>query len=564
MNFPMPNLNGMNPAPMTLGVRRWYVAKLLVQKSGTYNDQWRRPMVSTGAGNVVNQLENILHKNANLNPVAMAGPAFQLLQPQPTPEGNAPVVIDNGWETQRLRFLLHVVAEDMMGTALNYYYSGYTSFSDLSYGNNIDPNMVFTINSAQSTKAMNHRAATGMQTLQLPLGAAQILAPTSSPEIANPNKLYSLTPETVVDDIMTEDLKHVQGSTFINSSSYINAPVRSSRNNNVAPDYMAKLIGGYRAALMGNPDDSRDSQLEHVKQVMHGYSETEDKFLSWLAQRRIQTAGSMGNLTFLRDNQFTVSDLLTLDSSCAPRCKPVENPTIGNNQHSRGGTEFWHKSSVEAQYASLLAQALPSYMAQYQLTKLSLTSNNEMVNGQIVTLFNKVNSYNNHQNMATVLEVLKTRLDTELFMALSYQNTMQYRVEVHCDLNGETWVIISLGGGVETPFCCPTFCDSLFSSVATTQQSTLDALSKDFSQLFGVVDQHVAEVNSARHGGQPILSLGSAPMIGGAVGSPMIGTPTIGVPIIGAPAVAPVGVPSIGTPTIGTGGGNTGSNNPGF
>lgn len=560
MNTMLPALGGgtMGMSPSMYRAKRMSVVKLIVQRSGTYGQQYRRPLISTGSGAAINEIETVLHNNSNLTPVSLAKSAFELLKPNATPE--APVVIENGWQEERLRFLLHVSIEDQMGFVTNHYYTGFTQFSDLSHSGQIDPNMVFTINSVSSTKAVQIRSATGIQLLQQPIASAQMIMPNpGSTAVADPNKLFSLMPETVVDEIMNADLRNAvdPNQTFLNASAYFTAPTRSNRRNSIAPDYLNQLVTGYRNVIL-NPSseyDSNDAVLENVKQVMQASSNTDDQFLGWLQGRRIETGGAFGlRGGMLADNQFTINDLMRFDDQVMTKIRSANVPGMVNNVHSAqmSGTSNWGASSAEVQYATILSQSLPAYLSQFQLTRLGISSSNEIAHtGEIVTTFTNVMSYNNSSYMAPVLEALRSRLNTELFFALSYGNKMNYRCDVQCDLNGETWITISMGGGPDVPFCCPTFCDSLFSSVATTDQNKQLGMARDFQQLFEVVNNYVHTVSGSS-------------TLGATSDRQILNMPTIGGGASAGPAVIGGGAPSAG-PSIGGPSFNTPSgNNPGF
>jgi hypothetical protein len=493
MNFLPTQPSGFGTGPRMYGIRSMRVVKLVVQTTGTYNDQWRRPLVSQMDGHTLNQVESVIDRTKSLDSLAFAQPAFAFLKPSPTPESRS--IIANGWQTERLRFWLNVVVEDNMGIATNHYYWGYTEYSDLSLSGRIDPNMIFTINSFSSTKTVHQRTPNGVRVLQTPILSSQVLSAPKYEGVADPGKLFSLKPESVIDDLGTEDLRD-HTTTFLNTSTVISSPTPSARNNNVPPNYVAKLVRGYYNTLMGNSDgaETYSQQLDHVKEVIKSEDGYEDPFLAWLQDRRVKVYVGLGNM--LAHNQLKIEDLETLDPGCSARVHVANDPRIVNNMHRAGQTCDWGASTPEAQFATLLAQSLPAYMSQFQLTRLVVQSTNMQINGEIMTLITSYDSINNQEDLSFVLQALQQRLNTELFMALSHGNSLPFEVEVACDMIGETWVTISLAQNNQEQYVCPTFCDSLFTPMTSSDERTLQGLTHDFGQVFRMLDDKVARQNN--------------------------------------------------------------------
>lgn len=467
--------------PSMYGVKSLSVVKLIVQTAGTYGDQYRRPMHSHADGAIMNMVEETMDRTNNLDALALAVPAFSLLKPDATPECMMP--IENGWNTKRFRFLLHLLIEDQMGIMMNHYYTGFTGYSDMSHGGAIDPNMVFTINSANSTKSVTQRTPTGVHVFQASVSNNQILTSNNTyTGLASPNKTYSLRPESVVDDMLVSDLRSMSG-TFENTVAVISTPQLSARANNCAPGYMSQLLSGFKNTVVGGADESTDSNLEHLKTLVSSDAYSSDKFLAWLLHRRTSNP-TLG----IGTHQFTINELMMLDSAVMTKLRAADAAGIASNFHQAGTTSDWGQSTAEVQFASMLAQALPSYMASMHLSVLAFTSMNLTLDGKIQTIITNAQSFNQQADITVYLQALIQRLNSEMFTALSYGNTMPFSVDVKCDTLGETWVSVSLNQGRMETFVTPTFCDSLFAPMTSGHQSTLQGLSNDFSQLFDLVE----------------------------------------------------------------------------
>lgn len=471
--------------------RQLQVVKMVVQTAGTYGDQWRRPMSSHADGRIINLVEDVLRSNSSLDPLSLAIPAFDLLKPNATPEGRVNII--HGWQTARYRFMLHVAAEDNMGMWTDHYYSGYSDVSDPSYSGHIDPNAVFTIGSVTSSKRIRRESpGMGVHILQSPIAHNQILMGTPYGGLADPDKTYSLRPETVVEGVINESLQSV-GDLFLDGSSFISQPTASVRSNNSPADYMSRIMRTYRNSSVGNDDsssDPRDGILENAKRVLESEGGS-DYFMEWLKQRRITASSGLGLGDMLGFHQFTLKDLAALDPTSGDRVKPADSLNIINNFHSAGQTCDWGASTLHAQTSSLLAQSLPTYMNAYHFDVVHLHATNMTMDGQINVLVNTAIGVNAGVDTTPFIEAFKQRLRTEMLSSISHGNSMPFQIEIKCDLRGETWITISLAQQNQEEFVCPTFCDSVFAPMLTQDRNVLNGLTGDFSNLFSIIDETV-------------------------------------------------------------------------
>lgn len=493
----LPGGNG----PSMYGAKRLEVVKLIIQSAGTYNNQYRRPISSHADGKLLNMIEDTLDRSRNLDSLSLAVPAFSLLKPDATPERM--MQIENGWQTRRYRFFLHISVEDNMGIVTNHYYTGYTEHGDSSYGGHVDPEMIFTINSITSTKNITQRTPTGVNVFQSPICNNQVL--TGQPGgmgLLAADKTYSLRPESVVDDLLVEDLRSVS-DTFYNTATIISTPQLSSRANNAAPDYMSSLLKGYKNTIIGGAGESTENNYEHLKTLVSSDTYNSDHFLGWLMHRRVGAP-----MMTMGSHQFTLKELGMLDPMLGSKTHIADNAQIVNNFHQAGQTSDWGQSTAEAQFATMIAQALPTYMSSIHLSVIRFTAMNLTLNGQIEILITDASGFNQQIDISPYLQMLSQRLSTELFMALSYGNTMPFSVEVHCDTLGEAWITVSLNQQPAEVFVLPTFCDSLMTPMTTGNKHNLEHLSGDFRSLFELVEQKTL---NATQGASALFSQASIP-----------------------------------------------------
>ena len=128
--------------------------KLILQKADPYRDMYLRPYVSECTGDIVDAIRKKVDYigRPNLPTNSLNDVASLFLKPSAVPTGVA--IIDNGWGISRLKFQLEVKIVYAAGAEEYLHIMGFTSYDGVNtFTKNIDPNMVFNINSI--TKYIN-------------------------------------------------------------------------------------------------------------------------------------------------------------------------------------------------------------------------------------------------------------------------------------------------------------------------------------------------------------------------------------------------------------------------
>lgn len=487
----------MNAGANMYGTRRISVVRMSVQTAGTYADQWLRPMTgeSRMTGHVQNMIENVLATKPAMTPQALAVPALTLLSPSAAPETRVNIV--NGWATPRYRFMLQLEVEDNMGHITDHYYSGYSDVSDASISGLVDPKSVFTIVNHTSAKRIHRETTMGVQMLRTPVAHDQILTADNYRGLADPNKTFSLRPETVLESVINQDLRSVE-DLFIDTSSIVSQPTHSARKNNSPADYLSRILGTYRNSigdLSADMNDPRAVSLENAKSILQS-DVGEDPFSIWLQHRRLRGAGGLDLGVVMGMNQFNLNDLKALDDTALTRVTNFDKMVVQRDFHEVGNSECsrWSDSTLEAQTASLIAQALPTYLNSYNFSFSAVSATNQTLTGELTVVCSPT-GINAGADTRPFIAALEQRLRTELFHVISKGNSMPIDINVICDLNGETWVHLSLAGRGRESFVCPTFCDSLFAPTITKDKANLERLASDFSGIFEMIDH----INGQQH-----------------------------------------------------------------
>jgi hypothetical protein len=256
--------------------------------------------------------------------------------------------------------------------------------------------------------------------------------------------------------------------------------IGSNRDNNLPASYVSKVFESHRQACaladFGQNDAdilTRGSQL--ALDTMIG----ENPFVRALGAVR----GMMNATT------FTYGDLMKID----PNTSAVTNMirlgyTHQTAVHQTGQTEYWNGANRETVVATMLSNAVPAIMMSLFISKVSFMSTNHSSMGQIHTQLLGGSSVT-AADMTHAFQILRNRLDNEIFMDISYGGQQLYTLEMEVDIFGETKINIAIDGGPSIIYVTPSFCDGLLVPVLAPNRQVFDHNVHNFEQMFKVVEQ---------------------------------------------------------------------------
>jgi hypothetical protein len=460
------------------------VGKLVIQRTGTYNQQFLRPFQANTTGEVINSIvQDSQRKNALMPADFAVNGASAFITQSATPE--SPIAIANGWETPRLRYMLELVHESQMGQITRIFVSGSTEYSDLSHMGSIDPRMRFFINSITKTSSVVVGTANGAMESTRVTDTSQVLVNRDYEGIDSRFKPISLQPENIFMNWENADLKAQDPSSMmLDTRQTLNGqPILNKRSNSVAPQYCSAILNTF-LQVSQNEDMTHDQHLVQCEGIVRSKPAAEDAFISYLMDRRRQYGQSYINMF---DNTFTLEDLIALDPN-TPNVMGVSQFVDGT--HQTGLTAGWGGSDILTQTASMLAQSVPSYMAQQfiNFTEFSCT-NMYTVNSELVMTISDAKSMNTGLSPAAIM-AFQHRVVNELLAGLTYNNQIAFNLVMRVDMFGETWIELSMNGEPAVVYCAPTFADALTTPVITLNPQVLEGITYSVNQIADTIWEH--------------------------------------------------------------------------
>ena len=292
---------------------------------------------------------------------------------------------------------------------------------------------------------------------------------------------YMMRPNDIFAGISSAYLEGTYNSTGMGGAGFTDTriklkpeSVRSSRQNNLPANYVAKIVDNYRTskqlAEFGQGDYdifTRCNELTYEEPV------TENPFI-----RAISNVKGIPNAT-----SFTFTDLERLD----PAIHSVSNYiTLGATQaaqlHQVGQTSYWNGADHETLTATVLSNAVPAIMMDMLISKVQFRSTNHDTAGIVNTVLIDAKSMTN-SDITQNLEIFKRRFEKEIMFDITYGNQELYMLEMTVDLFGDSVITLALGNNPPVTYSTPSFCDSLLTPVITTNKDNFFGVVHDFETI---------------------------------------------------------------------------------
>lgn len=453
------------------------INKLIMQETGTYNTMQSRPYVSyVDQASLDNIRDRIGDSPMQIKSSDLIGVANGIVAPSPVSHGDIGLI--NGWQQSRIRFILEVTVSYNTGGDRTYFFQGFTDHPGISRAGEPDPNMLFIINSMVAIARTTINTPTGVRVQEKIIDSAHILADNtwSGDNLAGSGSL--LRPEDIFSSMQnnwivgSKDLDI--GNVYDHRSMVTSDAAFSKRSNNSSASYLGKILDGYNYGRInqdfaGTPNNT----LEGARSTTREELTSQNPFIKFISNLKAN------GIT----NQFTFGDLEQIDSNVR-RVSNYVAPT-GNTiskLHRAGQTEYWGGSNRETLAATILANTVPAIMMELLLSGVSFRSTNNDIGGQMTTILAGGQSLTT-ANLAQHYEIFKRRLESEVLLDITFNNTETYSLEMKADIFGEVRISISLGNGPMIDYCAAGFADSLYTPVVSYQANAKVDLVNDLEVI---------------------------------------------------------------------------------
>lgn len=493
-------------------ITNFKINKLVIQETGTYNQQFLRPWQTHVDYDVQSNFVSVAQQyGAHIPTAAYDQLSSGFLQKQAAPECN--IDIPGGWNEKRIRFFMETQHEFATGGTVKTYYLGYTNHVGVTASGAIDPRMMFYVNSLVRTRAAYANIpGMGMVGSETVYETKQILQGNQTQtngmfhNAQAPNQTLSMRPQELYrffggeGEIMSLG-ESLTGATVADTRLQIPSIGKmTDRMNNAPSSYIGNVLGGALGSL-GNHQlgESKESCLN--RQISGMESSSDNIAQDALFKSISNVHGS------LAAGRFTYSDLMKVE----PGIYNVTNyviipPSEKGKLHQVGLTSGWHGSDISTKAAASLAHSIPAIMTENLITRIVLTSTNNELGGRINTQIIHANSFSSG-DMRQYYDRFRTMFEAIMATEITYRNSLTYMLEMNVDLLGETWIKISIDNGPVYDYVAPSFSDGLFSPMVSVNRSAVLNVANDFSCLFSTASESMYETPSQALFTSPITSI---------------------------------------------------------
>lgn len=485
------NQNNVHPGMDHIGqsARRLKINQLIMVETGTYNPQFRRGYSTNVTGQTLDAINNRIDGVSSFTPGLFSGIAGHIVRPNAAPESPNEINIPNGWGGRRFRFMMDVEHHPITGGVQREILTGFTEHNDgvIRSTEAVDPRFMFYVSSTMTVESRAVATPLGRQSMNSVLETSQILVDNNW-GIRTDDHVTRMRPTDVYSIIQRS---HLDPSTGVvdTRTALSNQGVKSRRSNNLATAYTATLMDSYKNSWVETNQfgQSETNVLNSSRSRSLERTLGEDAFLQAISFIRNMPAGNM----------FTFGELMQLDPN-------VANPDVKRilfmgqaqlaNTHMAGQSEGWQGADLCTSSANILSQNVIALMADLALTKCTFTATNRQFGLNVMagvpttlTILNLRGLING--DLSQHGAALESRIRSEVLPDLSYNDTVDYYLEMTVDMFGDTTIRLSMSGGPMCDYVVPSFCDALLTPVMTGNQHQATQLAVDFSTIFSHIEE---------------------------------------------------------------------------
>ncbi len=456
------------------------INKIVMMETGTYNPYYQRPWESHFSQNVVDDIcEKVAdmdrHGVPKLEPELFSGLADNFIHPATNPQGV--VTLPNGWDERRIRFLMEVEIYEGLASGTIFYFQGYTDHLGVTSNGNIDPEMVFIINSFIKVNRMNINTQFGVQVKDVVAESAQIIngmvyndINNTSPFKMRPFDVFSGIRSNYITQAYEDDLNTNMYDTTVILSSH--ETINNSRSNNIPSRYLANIIDSFRHSSMELDSFGGDnSPYERSSTRCRPPNPSSNEFIRCLSNITGRNNASI----------FRYKDLIDIDSN-TPRNTNfiVLSPIARTKLVHTGDSEDWGSRNNETVMASLLLNSVSALMVENFLLRVNIRATN--YDGEIKAIITDYDSFTS-VDISPYIGRFIDSLTRQVLNDMTYGNQISFMLDMTIDSLGNTSIELSLNGGPSVLYNAASFCDNLLTPIIGNDKGTYYNLTNDIEHL---------------------------------------------------------------------------------
>lgn len=463
------------------------VISLMLQETGSFHDVYNRSFTMHLDDSVMDDLRGRIGNAGRENKLtsqAFRGLSSGILVPRTEVDMRRDrVIVPDGWDRPRCRFMMEVQVISNLGDDSTYYFQGFTDNLGLSHAGNIDHNMKFYINGFIRVQQIERTTRRGTETFGIVKQSAQVVnGELVYDEDLETHKMRTLDLYSNIQQRMHADA--FDGGLDDDRTRFRNKfdSMFSQRKDNLPGEYLSDAIDNYRRSrdivsfgvdqsdVIGRTHQSLSSEL-------HAFN-----YNPVLAQLgRIQGQSS--------STSFTINDILDLDPD-ASRTGVIAGTNLSKDAirrlaHIDNDVSDWQASTVEAIWATQISNGVAAIMMNNYYRHLEVTIDNMNLDKRIIVDVLDSSAFAD----GVPREIFERMIDQveDLLFDISHAGDDDFSVLIRANLYDQTEIFVSVQGEPEQRFFVPSFADSLMSPFYSRNADDLHSLSSDLESVIDTI-----------------------------------------------------------------------------
>lgn len=478
------------------------IEDLIYMPTGNYMPVYNHPYMVNPSGIDIDNLRNKIEENniGKITPEVVSGFTSSFLQPSAV--GYSTVVNENWVSNKKFIFILKVMQMNAIGTCSRFYIQGFTNYDGISNMGSADPDLEHTINSIIETAIYNYNTPSGVVTEEKLVKIYNVI--TNSIEFVN--DIYTQRPTDLLANIQTNDQMNnifnrdqsfgsIENKQF-QLNSFDTRSISSTIDNNIPTRYLSAILN---AGIQGNTEGDFNIMDSFSSPVYSGMNKIFEPSLND-CQFIHRLSMAEGFKTAI--NKFRYKSLFHIDPTIDSRFKllhitkdyvdptMLQTPEVG---------EYWHGQDIVTLKAYSLIEASVSLALRYGFNKLYFSVSNMMdVTNRptiIVSYFNSFLQLKDY-DFTRLLSLFETNYLNEIFLDEVTGMNIPIHIDMYVDILGTSKINLSYCGSQATWYTIPTFANSNFIPIVTTNKTAFDDMSYNMDNAINMLTPNAKRFES--------------------------------------------------------------------
>ena len=467
---------------------------------------------SSNSINAVNLLGNLLHEQGTLPEAKLRQLGSQIVTCSVEHEGV--VAIPNGWEAQRLRFMLIC---EVKTRSIRYYeiLTGYTDFDEPTISltgqeGGVSPHMRLFFNNVIRMKPVQVPDNFGGMREQLTLMSTHQVMTTRDGDPSfditgfnRPVPKELITPTTLFQRMeLNSGLMGGNSGGILDSRSRVGnggGITMANRGNTLGSTFFANTLKGAQNAMTSLNIDACGSNQMNKRAVYNTASNAtlasettvlEDKVLARI--RENSDYSSRGSITWERFSTIFPESSMSCEvlrmADAQETYTHHQNDAFNLGEAKSNNAESWESAHLATVKAQQLLTSIPALMTDCLLSAVTFSATN-MTTGFALDPFDMRMSFaasylGDNVNINPLVDLFINEFRTRIHPVISENNELHYLFTMHCNALGEMRMTIKYDGMPHTyNYNAGSYCDHLYTPVLSSNASKLNLLAADFDSL---------------------------------------------------------------------------------